>query len=454
MRIIQESVGDFLHHYEVLLPSAEIADKVKAKLTHIASSVRIPGFRPGKAPLAVVKRQYEAFTRSEEVEKLISDSIKTLVKDSKKRLSRDPQVKLLSDTEEGVTLSVDLDVLPIVDAPKDFSDFSLTRLIPKIEEANIDERLDSIRKTHKGWKDAPAKHKAKNGDQLVVDLSIQTKIAQLQTKGLNPGETKDFSFVLGNGQFVKEFDDHFIDTVVGDNITFFITYPKNFHDKRFARAKVQYTALIKKVRLSTTFDSNEDLAKDLEFDSIKACREAIKKSLEAEYKELSDLYIKRHVLDILSERHVFAVPIEMEEAEFIAIWREFNKENKNKLTEIPQEKIDLIKADYKNVANRRVRLGLLIAEIGKNLEIKVTPKEIEENVIKIAERNPQNAKSIYRYYMNNNQALSAVRASIFEDKVVACIIEKAQISEKTASLKELEEIIEKEDAFPSESVLS
>ncbi|MDR1910438.1 MAG: trigger factor [Holosporales bacterium] len=444
MRIVKESIKDFQHHYEVLLLSADLAERVQAKLVRIAPNTSIHGFRPGKAPLMAVKRFYEGSVRSEEVETLISEAVKKLVTDSKARPQRDPRVAILSDTKDGITISVDFAVLPAAaTALEDFSTLRLERLVPEIKDKDVDDRLAQLRKTHQGWKEAPAPYKAKKGDLIVADVSTKSS-----KKTLNKNKAKDLSFVIGAGRFVEDFEKHFIGTSAGDRLSFSVVPPKHTSDKRSVNATVQYSALVKQVYVTTTFDSDEDLVKDLGFDSVAACREEIKKHIDAEYRKISSDHLKQILLDTLSERHVFTVPQNMEDAEFAEIWRGVAQDNKQALEKISQKELDKLHADCRKIANKRVRLGLLLSEIGQRFKITVTQQEVDEKIAHIAmERDAQNAKKLYEYYQRDRQAVTTARAAIFEDKIVAHIVAQAKVSERKVSPKEMEEIVHKETSL-------
>ncbi|MDR2417238.1 MAG: trigger factor [Holosporales bacterium] len=433
MRIIKESVEDFQHHYEVLLPSAEIMEKVEERLVRISPNARIPGFRLGKAPLAAVQRLYEPSVYSEEVEKLISETVKSIVANSKARLRQDPRVEILADTEEGLTVSVDFTVLPTVEAPKDFSNLCLEKLVVEVEDKEVDERLEYLRKTHRGWKEAPVTHSSQKGDLIVADIFTKSS-----KKALNNDKAKGLSFVIGGGKFVADFESHFLGVSAGKRLSFSVTYPKNTTDKQFSNATVHYTAFVKQVCIATTFDSDEDFAKDVGFDSVAACRANIKTHLKSEYEKLSANHLKRQVLDVLSDRYVFEIPQDIEEAEFTEIWQSFEYDNKEKLGNISKKELDTIRTNYRNIANRRVRLGLLIAEVARQSKVSVAQKELDECIANVAtHEDPQNAEKLYAYYRRNQQAVAVARASVLEDKAIAHIVTQAQVSERKVSLEEI-----------------
>ncbi|MDR0662241.1 MAG: trigger factor [Holosporales bacterium] len=448
MQIKDQSVEGFHHHYTLLISETEIAEKIETRLRQIATQTRIAGFRPGKAPLSVVKRLYAPSVRSEETQKLVSESLKTLIQEKNVRLAKDPELKVLPEGKEGLTLSVDLSVLPEVTAPEDFTDLKVTRLVPQVGQKDVDSYLETLRKEGRGWKDAPAKHKAKVGDHLVLDL-----VTRLSLKGAKEEKTKDLAFVLGERRYAQKFEERFLGASAGDSLSFPTEFPKRFADKRLAGKKAQCTAYVTKVSVPVPLRSLDDLVKQTQSASLEALREEAKKTLEEKYQRISYINTKKTILDILSERHSFAIPPDMEAAEFANIWRDFEKEQGEKLDKLPKKQQEKLQTKYKKIANRRVRLGLLVAEIGKVLKIDVTTQELEACVANMAANDPQRAEFLYRYYTKNRQALAALRAEIFEEKVIGEILKRATLSEKPTSLQEIDKIaLEEGDILPEEKV--
>ncbi|MDR2412067.1 MAG: hypothetical protein LBD66_00455, partial [Holosporales bacterium] len=265
MQIKDQSIEGFHHHYTLLISETEITEKVETRLRQIATQTRIAGFRPGKAPLSVVNRLYAPSIRPEETQKLVSESLKTLIQEKNMRLAKDPELKVLSEGEGGLTLSVDLSVLPEVTAPEDFSDIKVTRLVPQVSQGDIDNYLEMLRKEGRGWKDAPAKHKAKAGDHIVLDL-----VTRLSVKGAKEEKTKDLAFVLGEHRYAQKFEERFLGVSAGDSLSFPTEFPKRFADKRLAGKKAQCTAYVTKVSVPVPLCSLDDLVKQTQSASLEA----------------------------------------------------------------------------------------------------------------------------------------------------------------------------------------
>ncbi|MDR1266962.1 MAG: trigger factor [Holosporales bacterium] len=446
MRIKKQSTEGFCSHSEILIPAGEVAQREEERTDQVASRVRLPGFRPGKVPLSVIKRQYAEAIHAEVIEKLVSEAVQSLIQESKLRISRDPEVKILAETKEGVEVSVDCWTLPTVEAPKDFSDISVTRRVPQAQKEDIDQCLQDLLAQEKGWKEAPAKHKAQIGDHLVMEMTVRSSV-----KGAKEEKLKDFSLVLGDGHYLRPFWEHFLGVTVGETLSFSEEFSKKFENKRLAGKKAHCTARMTKISVLAPLDSPEALAQHKGYDSVKALQEALKQHLEEEGKRIAFLQLKKEVFDILSERNPFPISDDMEKAEFEAIWRNFEREQGEELTKLPKDKQEALRKEYRAIANRRVRLGILFAEIGKDLNVDVSSQELETCVSNFAAKDPQRAEAIYLYYRKNRQALASLRAEIFEGKVVEEILRRVHISEKTVPLRELRALGQEEPLSPKKA---
>lgn len=434
MQVTETAVDGLKHEFTVILSAKDIEEKIDHRLGELANQVRIPGFRPGKVPMTLLKKRYGDSVLGEVIERAISDSSEQALMEQGLRPALQPKIEVTS-FEKGTDLEykMAIEVLPKIE-PMDFSGLSLERMVPDVSDKEIDEALDRLAKQHKKNETAPAGHKAGKGDVAVIDF--KGFVDDHQFPG---GSAEDHYLELGSGHFIPGFEDQLEGVEAGAAKTVTVTFPAEYASKDLAGKAARFEVTVKEVRVPVPSVVDEQLAKDMGVENLEALRKVVRERVEKEYGELSKQRLKRSLLDALAEAHDFPVPTGMVDLEFEQIWRQVEESKKQgQLEEAEAAKNeDELKAEYRAIAERRVRLGLLLSEVGQRHNITVAAEEVNRAMIEEARRFPGQERQVLEYFKSSPQALAQVRAPLFEGKVVDFIVELAKPAERKVPVEEL-----------------
>jgi len=441
--------------YKVVVAAKDIEERINAELEGLKTKVNLKGFRPGHAPVSLLKKQHGQAVRGQVVEKLVNSAADKVVKDKKIKPADTPTVDLIS-FDEGADLEFKLDihVLPDIKLP-DLSKIKLERLVAKGDDAALGKVMDGLLAQQKLFEDAPKTKAAKSGDAVVIDFL--GKIGGIPFEG---AEAEDFQLELGSGAFIEGFEKQLIGAKEGDARVVKVTFPENYNMEGVAGKDAEFDVTVKKVRTRRESKADDEFAKSLGFGSLKELHSSIRAKIDEDHANLSHSIIKRKLLDVLAEENVFDVPPGMIDREYAEIWRtiredmvssgELSAEEAKKMTG-PEDQAD--RDDFRNIAERRVRLGLLLAEIGRENNVLVTPEEINQQILFEAKRFPGQEQQVFDYYKENPEAVQGARAPVYEEKVVKLILSKAVVAEKSVSgeaLSKAYQEMEAEDAGEAE----
>ena len=359
----QQTVNEGLKRaYLITIPAGEIAAKIDAEIKKVAPQVRMPGFRPGKVPANLVKKMHGEALHGQVVNDTIRESVDTLIRNEALRPAMQPEIGLNEDYAEGkdAAITVTLEVLPAIEAPST-EGLKLERLVVPVTDEQIDEALGNIASQNKSYKDAPKTKKAAEGDQLIIDF-----VGKLDGVEFDGGKAEDAALVLGSNTFIPGFEDQLVGVKAGQEKTITVTFPAEYQAEHLAGKEATFDITVKAVKVEGETTLDEDFAKSLGLDSLEKLREIMKAQLEQQTSGLTRTQMKRQLLDQLAAGHSFEVPGTMVEAEFQQIWAQLQQEAAR--DENPAEALKQIedeKDEYRSIAERRVRLGLLLAEIGQ-----------------------------------------------------------------------------------------
>ncbi|MGX7952803.1 trigger factor [Tsuneonella sp. HG249] len=442
---IEETTNEGLRRaYTLTITAKEIDAAVAAEVKKIAPQVRMPGFRPGKVPANLVKKMHGEAIHGQVVNEQISASVDSLMKDKKLRPAMQPRIALNDDYAEGkdAKLTVDLEILPEVAAPK-VEGLKLERLTVPVSDAEVDEAVKNIASQQKSWKDAPKAKKAADGDQIIIDFT--GSIDGVEFEG---GKAEETPLQLGAKRFIPGFEEQLAGVKAGDDKTITVTFPADYPAKELAGKEAQFAIHVHKVQIEDETSVDEDFAKSLGLESLEQLRGLLKGQLEQELGGLTRTAMKRQLLDTLASGHDFAVPQTMVDAEFEQIWNQLQQEAAN--DENPAEtmkEIEAEKDDYRKIAERRVRLGLLLSEIGQANGVAVTQAEMSMLVQQAAQQyRPEDRDRFMELIRTNDMAAAQLRAPLYEDKVVDFLFDKAEVTEREVTREELQSAIEAEEA--------
>lgn len=441
---IEETTNEGLRRaYTLTITAKEIEEAVAAEVKKIAPQVRMPGFRPGKVPANLVKKMHGEAIHGQVVNERIGASVDSLIKDKKLRPAMQPRVSLNDDYAEGkdAKLTVELEVLPEVEAPK-LEGLKLEKLTVPVSDAEVEEAVANIAQRQKSWKDAPKGRKAAEGDQLIIDFT--GSIDGVEFEG---GKAEEQALQLGAGRFIPGFEEQLVGVKAGDDKTIAVTFPQDYPAKELAGKEAQFAVHVHKVQIEDDTRVDEDFAKSLGLESLEQLRGLLKGQLEQELAGLTRTAMKRQLLDALAAGHDFAVPQSMVDAEFEQIWNQLQQEAAQ--DENPAEAIKEIEAerdDYRRIAERRVRLGLLLSEIGQANGVVITQAEMSMLVQQAAQQyRPEDRDRFMELIRTNDMAAAQLRAPLYEDKVVDFLFDKAQVTERQVTREELQAAIEADE---------
>ena len=437
MQITETSTEGLKREFKVVVASQDIEQRVNARLAEVAKTVRLPGFRPGKVPAAVVKQRYGDSLLGEVLEQTVNETSSQALSDRNLRPALQPKIEITS-FEKGADLVYDmkLEILPEIETI-DFSGVSLERLKPEIPDTELDEALKSLADRYRETEDVTDGSAAATGDTVVIDF-----VGSIDGEKFDGGAGTDFSLELGSGRFIPGFEEQLVGSKVGDHVAVKVPVPADYGVDTLAGKDAVFEVDLKGLKRKLPAEVDEKLAETLGLENLEALRGAVREQMEREYAGVARQKLKRDLLDILSERHDFAVPTGMVELEFDSIWKQYEAERdrakaSGAYKEEEAKPDEETKEEYRKIAERRVRLGLVLAEVGRTNNIQVTQDEVNRAVMAQARNYPGQEKAVMDFYRNNPDAAGQLRAPIYEDKVVDFIVDLAQVTEKAVPPKEL-----------------
>ena len=440
MQVTETSAAGLKREFRVVVPATDLQARVNERLDDLKGRVQLRGFRPGKVPVAHLRRLYGKAAMAEVIEAAVREANSKIVTDHGFKLAIEPKVVLPSEegAVEGViagksdlAYTVEIEILPPITLA-DFKTIKLTRLTAEVTDAEIDQTLQRIAEQNRPF--IAKSEGAEKGDRVV--MSFQGMIDGQPFEG---GAGEDVPLVLGSGQFIPGFEDHLMGVKAGESRTFNIKFPDDYPAKAMAGKDATFAVTAKAVEAPGAVTIDDDFAKTLGLESLAKLRDAIKDRTQREHAAASRQKLKRALLDQLDERHKFEPPPSLVEQEFNNVWSSIEKDLKDQGRTFADEGTteEKARAEYRTIAERRVRLGLVIAEIGERNNIKVTEEQLNAAVVEQLRRLPGREQEVWDYYRKNPAALAALRAPLFEDKVVDFLIELAEVTEKPVSRDEL-----------------
>ena len=419
--------------YKVTVPAADFEAQVNDKIKQIAKTAKLPGFRAGKAPFEMLKKKYHDSVVGEVLDEAIRKATEELIKDKKLRPATQPSVKILS-FEDGKDLEfeVSLENLPEIKL-KDFKNIALDKYMAEVPAEEVEKALGYLAQSRKETAKADGK-KAAKGDVVMIDF-----VGSVDGVEFQGGKGANYPLELGSGSFIPGFEDQLLDSVAGDKVDVKVKFPDNYHAKDLAGKDAVFAVEVKEVREPKAVEINDEFAKSLGEESLDKLKEAIASRIKSDYESASRMKIKRQLLDILDKEYSFEVPQSLVDAEYKAIIDQYEQAKKyNQLDESEKAKSeDEIKKEYKEIAVRRVKLGLLLSEIGQEAKVTIKPEDINAAIMNEAKKYPGQEKMVFDYYLKNKQAVEALKAPVFEEKIVDHIIANSNVTDKTVSVEEL-----------------
>jgi trigger factor len=428
--------------FRLTIPAKDIDARIDAELKSIAPQVRMPGFRPGKVPPNLVRKMHGPALAQQALESAVQEGVQQLMAEQNIRPAMQPSVALEAAGEgKDAIVNVEVETLPDVPSPQT-DGLRLERLTVEVTDAMLDEAVTRLAEGQKSFEPAPAGHKAGAGDLVVMDFE-----GKVDGEAFEGGKGEGMSVELGSGRLIPGFEDQLAGVKANDETQVKVTFPDNYPAAYLAGREAVFDVVVNEVRTPRAVKADDAFAQSMGLEGIDQLRQLMKAQVEQELGGLTRTHMKRQLLDQLAATHDFAVPRSMVEAEFDQIWNQLLHEASHEADPAAaRDEMEKDRADYKAIAERRVRLGLLLSEIGGKAGIEVTQQEMNQLIAQAAQQyQPAERQRFVDYIQNDPMAAAQLRAPLFEDKVVDHLFGKAEIAERAVTRAELEAAIEAED---------
>ena len=444
MQVTETKSEGLSREFKVALPANEIEEKISHRLKELAQTAQMPGFRPGKVPVSVLRKKYGPSVLGEVLERAVNDSSQQALAEKGLRPAMQPQIEITSFEDGGdLEYTIGVELLPEI-KPVDFSKIKLERLIPKTDDAAMEKTLADIAAAQGDSAAIKDDRETKTGDVLVIDF-----LGQVSGEEFAGGKAEGYELTLGSGTFIPGFEEQLIGVKVGDKIEVKVKFPDSYGAAELSGKDAVFDVTVNELKETVPSAIDDELAKKVGMENLEALKKSIREEQESEFNEMSRMILKRALLDELSAAHDFEIPEKLLDREFDTIWKQFEEQRKKDKDagQGSEEKTDdEHKKDFREIAERRVRLGLLLSEVGRANNVQISQEDVNSQLMAEARRHPGREKEVMEHYKNNPEAMEELSAPLYEEKVVNFILEQASITEKTATKDELIKTMEDEAA--------
>lgn len=440
MNVTEASADGLRRKLKVVIGADELERRLSARLDELKGRARLKGFRPGRVPKEHLRKVYGRSVMAEVVQQAVAESSREAISQRDERPAFQPTVVLPEDQAEidkifsgtsDLAYTLSFEVMPKIET-MDFGKIALEKPVAPVTEKDIEQAIDRLRAANLRYQ--PKAGPAEKGDRLVIDF-----VGKIDGEAFPGGSTEDAPILLGSGNFIPGFEEGLLGVKAGEEREVEATFPAEYQEASLAGKTAKFEVKVKEVGAPETPPLDEDFAKGLGLDSVDALRDMVKKRLEQDRAAASRQKLKRALLDVLNEGHDFELPPTLVDNEFNAIWHQVTADLERSKRTFADEGTteDKARADYRDIAARRVRLGLVLSEVGQRSQIQVTDEEVGRALLERVRQFPGQERKVYEYYRNNPQLLAELRAPIFEDKVVDYILELAKVTERQVTPEEL-----------------
>ncbi|MEE8188874.1 MAG: trigger factor [Kiloniellales bacterium] len=441
MQVTETHSEGLKREYKVNIAAAEIDEKISGRLEELGSKVKVPGFRPGKVPLEILKQRFGKSVLGEVLERAVNDSSAQAMSERGLRPAMQPKIEITAfDEGKDLEYTLAVELLPEIN-PMDFSKLELERCNITLEDSEVEEALANLAKSQKRTQPLKKPRKAQTGDVLVIDF-----------KGTVDGEefpgmaAEDHHLELGSSAFVEGFEEQLIDADIGETRNVMVTFPEAYVNDKLSGKDAVFVVTLKNILESVPVDIDDAFAASLGEKDLEAVRQKLRDQIGGEYKQQARARLKRQLLDKLAEAHDFQVPGGMLDIEFDTIWKQIEADRKQGRIdpEDAEKDEEELKAEYRAIAERRVRLGLLVSEVGQRNGVEVGQEELNRALLMEAQRYPGKEREVFEFYQKTPEAMANLRAPLFEDKVVDFIVDLAKVTERDLTAEKFREEMERE----------
>jgi trigger factor len=450
---ITETVNEGLKRsLKVVVDASELERDFSSRLGELSGQVRLKGFRPGKVPVSHLRRIYGKSVMAEVVQKKVDDSTKKALAERQLKPAYSPQIDLPQDQAEiekmmegkgDLAFTMTFEVVPSIEV-RDFGTIELERLNVDVADEHIDEALKRITAQQKDFESKPEGGKAEKGDRIVISFT-----GKIDGEAFEGGSAEDVPLELGSGQFLPGFEDQLLGATAGDSLTVKVTFPPDYSVAKLAGRPAEFDVRVKSVDAPKETGLNDALAQKLGLENLAALKDNLRSRISGEFAQMSAMKLKRDVLDKLDAQYNFDLPQRLVDAEFDQIWSALQREMQQSAKTFADEGTteEEARKEYQAIANRRVRLGLLLGTVGEQAGITITDEEMQRALIDRARQFPGQERKVIDYYRKNSNALIELRGPVFEQKVVDHILAQAKVTEKKVTRQELTKAVEDDQEF-------
>ena len=442
MQVTETLTEGLKHEFKVSVPASDLDAKAGAKLVDLKDKVKLNGFRPGKVPVSHLKKVYGRSVMAETIDQTIRDTNTQIFTDRGFRLATEPKITMPTEQAEveellagktDLTYTVAIEVVPTIQLA-DFKTFSVEKPVVDVTDAEVDEAIKRIADQNRPYAAKAEGAKAENGDRVTISFK-----GSINGELFDGGTGEGIPVVIGAGQFIPGFEEQLVGMGTGETRTLKVSFPKNYASEKLAGQPAEFETTATLIEAPGETKIDDEFAKTLGLESLDKLKDAARERLVAEFAGATRQRVKRALLDRLDDSHKFEAPPSLIEEEFNLMWNSIKAEMESSGKTFADEDTteEAAKEEYQKIADRRVRLGLVLSEIGEKNKITVTDDEVSRAVIERARSMPGREKEVWDYYRNNANALAQLRAPIYEDKVVDFILELANVTEKKVSREDL-----------------
>ena len=424
--------------YKIVVPAKDLDDKVNEKLAEAAPEIEMKGFRKGKVPMALLKKQFGQRLLGEAMQESVDGAMSKHFEDSGDRPAMQPQVEMTNqDWKEGDDVEVSMSYEALPEIPEvDFSKIKLEKLVVEADEKSVDEALQNLAENAQNFEDRKKGSKAKDGDQVVIDF-----VGKVDGEAFEGGSAEDFPLTLGSGQFIPGFEEQLVGVKAEEEKAVEVTFPEEYGNADLAGKPAVFDVTVKAVKEPKPAPIDDELAKKFGVDDLETLKTQVTERITSEYEGASRAVMKRALLDELDKAVTFDLPPSLVEAEAKQIAHQLWHEENPEVQGHDHDEIEPTD-EHNKLAERRVRLGLLLAEIGSKNEVEVTDAEMSQAVMNQARQYPGQERQFFEFVQQNPQMRQQIQAPLFEDKVVDFVFEKAAVKEKKSTKDDLEKAVE------------
>ncbi|MEA2864449.1 MAG: trigger factor [Bradyrhizobium sp.] len=442
MQVTETLAEGLKHEFQISVPASDLDAKAGARLVDLKDKVRLNGFRPGKVPVSHLKKVYGRSVMAETIDQTIRDTNSQIFTERGFRLATEPKITMPTEQKDvediltgksDLTYTVSIEVVPPIRLA-DFKSFSVEKPVAEVTDADIDEAIKRIADQSRAFAAKAEGAKAENGDRVTISFK-----GSINGTPFDGGTGENIPVTIGSNGFIPGFEEQLVGIAAGETRTLKVSFPKNYASETLAGQPAEFETTASLIEAPQDTEINDEFAKTLGLESLDALKQAARERLIAEFAGATRQRVKRLLLDRLDESHQFEAPPSLVEEEFDLMWKSIKAEMESSGKTFADEDTteEAAKEEYRKIADRRVRLGLVLSEIGEKNKITVTDDEVGRAVIERARQMPGREKEVWDYYRSNANALAQLRAPIYEDKVVDFILELANVTEKKVTRDDL-----------------